>query len=203
VQRSLRKSRHIATLRPPPRQSPERQQRTVTWNADYFTTLVAIAGTTISPYLFFWQAAQEAEEVRIKPQRQPLLRPDWQAPTAFARIRADTAIGMGFSNLIAVAIIITTAATVHAHGVTNIQSSSQSGGSVATHRGVVRRNHLHADLGRAVWCLRPGCDSALFEIVEGTDDHIELLFNNVGTSTRGIPFEDLTLASGRMSSRPT
>jgi Mn2+/Fe2+ NRAMP family transporter len=99
---------------------------TVTWNADYFTTLVAIAGTTISPYLFFWQAAQEAEEVRIKSQRQPLLRRGWQAPTAFARIRADTAVGMGFSNLIAVAIIITTAATLHAHGVTNIQSSSQA-----------------------------------------------------------------------------
>jgi Mn2+/Fe2+ NRAMP family transporter len=99
---------------------------TVTWNAAYFTTLVAIAGTTISPYLFFWQAAQEAEEVRIKPQRQPLLRRGWQAPTAFARIRADTAVGMGFSNLIAVAIIITTAATLHAHGVTNIQSSSQA-----------------------------------------------------------------------------
>jgi Mn2+/Fe2+ NRAMP family transporter len=99
---------------------------TVTWNADYFTTLVAIAGTTISPYLFFWQAAQEAEEVRIKPQRQPLLRRGWQAPTAFARIRADTAVGMGFSNLVAVAIIITTAATLHAHGVTNIQSSSQA-----------------------------------------------------------------------------
>jgi len=99
---------------------------TVTWNVDYFTTLVAIAGTTISPYLSFWQAAQEAEEVRIKPQRQPLLRRGWQAPTAFARIRADTAVGMGFSNLIAVAIIITTAATLHAHGVTDIQSSSQA-----------------------------------------------------------------------------
>ena len=99
---------------------------TITWNADYFTTLVAIAGTTISPYLFFWQAAQEAEEVRIKPERQPLLRRRWQAPAAFARIRADTAMGMGFSNLIAVAIIMTTAATLHAHGVTNIQSSSQA-----------------------------------------------------------------------------
>jgi NRAMP (natural resistance-associated macrophage protein)-like metal ion transporter len=99
---------------------------TVTWNTDYFTTLVAIAGTTISPYLFFWQAAQEAEEVRIKPERQPLLRRRWQAPTAFVRIRADTAMGMGFSNLIAVAIIMTTAATLHAHGVTNIQSSSQA-----------------------------------------------------------------------------
>jgi NRAMP (natural resistance-associated macrophage protein)-like metal ion transporter len=115
---------------------------TVTWNTDYSTTLVAIAGTTISPYLFFWQAAQEAEEVRIKPERQPLLRRRWQAPTAFARIRADTAVGMGFSNLIAVAIIMTTAATLHAHGVTNPKLVSSSG-SVATHRGVVCRNHFH------------------------------------------------------------
>jgi len=99
---------------------------TISWSADYFTTLVAIAGTTISPYLFFWQAAQEAEEVRIKPERQPLLRVRWQAPSALARIRADTAIGMGFSNLIAVAIIMTTAATLHANGVTNIQSSGQA-----------------------------------------------------------------------------
>ena len=99
---------------------------TMSWNADYFTTLVAIAGTTISLYLFFWQAAQEAEEVRIKPERQSLLRRGGQAPTTFARIRADTAVGMGFSNLIAVAIIMTTAATLHTHGVTNIQSSSQA-----------------------------------------------------------------------------
>jgi Mn2+/Fe2+ NRAMP family transporter len=99
---------------------------TVTWNADFFTTLVAIAGTTISPYLFFWQASQEAEDVRVKPERQSLLRRGWQAPSAFARIRADTAVGMAFSNLIAIAIIITTAATLHAHGVTNIQSSSQA-----------------------------------------------------------------------------
>ena len=99
---------------------------TVMWDAEYFTTLVAIAGTTISPYLFFWQAAQEAEDVRIKPERQSLLRRGWQASTAFARIRADTAVGMGFSNLIAVAIIMTTAATLHAHGVTNIQSSSEA-----------------------------------------------------------------------------
>jgi NRAMP (natural resistance-associated macrophage protein)-like metal ion transporter len=99
---------------------------TVAWNADFFTTLVAIAGTTISPYLFFWQASQEAEDVRVKPERQPLLRRGWQAATAFARIRADTSVGMGFSNLIAVAIMVTTAATLHVHGVTNIQSSSQA-----------------------------------------------------------------------------
>ena len=99
---------------------------TISWSSDYFTTLVAIAGTTISPYLFFWQAAQEAEEVRVVPERAPLTRRRWQAPYAFARIRADTAMGMGFSNLIAIAIIIMTAATLHAHGVTNVQSSGQA-----------------------------------------------------------------------------
>src|SRR5437660_4525367 len=99
---------------------------TITWSTDYFTTLVAIAGTTISPYLFFWQAAQEAEEVRIKPERQPLLRVRWQAPSALARIGADTAVGMGFSYRIAVAIIRTTAATLHAHGVTSIEASGQA-----------------------------------------------------------------------------
>ena len=99
---------------------------TLSWTSDYFTTLVAIAGTTISPYLFFWQAAQEAENVRVIPGRAPLSRRRWQAPYAFARIRADTAMGMGFSNVIAIAIIMTTAATLHAHGVTNIQSSGQA-----------------------------------------------------------------------------
>lgn len=99
---------------------------TISWTSDYFTTLVAIAGTTISPYLFFWQAAQEAEEVRVIPERAPLTRRRWQAPYAFARIRADTAMGMGFSNLIAISIIMMTAATLHAHGVTNVQSSGQA-----------------------------------------------------------------------------
>ena len=86
----------------------------IAWNGDYLTTLVAIAGTTISPYLFFWQAAEEAEDVRVKPARTPLLRAWWQAPAAFARIRADTLAGMGFSNLIAISIMITTAATLNA-----------------------------------------------------------------------------------------
>lgn len=99
---------------------------TVAWSSDFFTTLVAIAGTTISPYLFFWQAAQEAEEVRLRSHRQPLLRRQGQAPSAFARIRADTIAGMAFSNIIAIAIVITTAATLHAHGVTNIESSNQA-----------------------------------------------------------------------------
>lgn len=98
----------------------------IAWNGDYLTTLVAIAGTTISPYLFFWQAAEEAEDVRVKPARTPLIMAWRQAPGAFARIRADTLAGMGFSNLIAVSIMITTAATLNAKGVTNIATSAQA-----------------------------------------------------------------------------
>ena len=98
----------------------------VSWSAAFFTTLVAILGTTISPYLFFWQAAQEAEDVRVEKVRKPLVRAPWQAPSAFSRIRADTIIGMAFSNLIALSIIITTAATLHKAGITSVESSAQA-----------------------------------------------------------------------------
>ena len=99
---------------------------TIGWNADYLTTLVAIAGTTISPYLFFWQASEEAEDVRVQPERTPLIIAGWQAAAAFSRIRADTLAGMAFSNVIAIAIMTTTAATLHANGVTNVETSAQA-----------------------------------------------------------------------------
>src|ERR1043166_231282 len=92
----------------------------------FWTTVVAILGTTISPYLFFWQASQEVEEVRAHPDAKPLVRAPARAPRGFERIRLDTAIGMALSNLVALAIIITTAATLHAHGVTEIESSAQA-----------------------------------------------------------------------------
>ena len=92
----------------------------------YLTVVVAILGTTISPYLFFWQAEEEVEEVKERPHAKPLVRAPEQAPTEFRRIRWDTYIGMGFSNLVALFIILTTAATLHSHGVTDIQTSSQA-----------------------------------------------------------------------------
>jgi Mn2+/Fe2+ NRAMP family transporter len=92
----------------------------------FWTSVVAILGTTISPYLFFWQASQEVEEVKATPQRDPLKYAPYQAESALKRIRLDTYIGMAFSNLVAIAIIVTTAATLHAHGITNIQTSSQA-----------------------------------------------------------------------------
>ena len=98
----------------------------VTWSQDFFTTLVAILGTTISPYLFFWQASMEVEEMETDNKAQPLKKAPVQAHDAIERIRADTLIGMAFSNLIAIAIIVTTAATLNKAGVTNIESSVQA-----------------------------------------------------------------------------
>jgi NRAMP (natural resistance-associated macrophage protein)-like metal ion transporter len=98
----------------------------ITWSEDYLTTVVAILGTTISPYLFFWQASQEAEDERIDPDKKPLIYKPLDAAAEFSRIRADTIIGMAFSNLIALSIIITAAATLHATGKTDIQTSAQA-----------------------------------------------------------------------------
>ena len=98
----------------------------IAFTSDYLTALVAILGTTISPYLFFWQAEEEVEEVKERDGAKPLARSPRQAPAEFARIRMDTYLGMGLSNLVALFIIITTAATLNAHGVTNIQTSSQA-----------------------------------------------------------------------------
>lgn len=90
------------------------------------TTIVAIFGTTISPYLFFWQSAQEVEEVDQDDAQKPLLDDPKEAPEAISRIRLDTIAGMLASNLIALAIMIATAATLHAHGTTNIESAADA-----------------------------------------------------------------------------
>ena len=93
---------------------------------EFWTVVVAILGTTISPYLFFWQASQEVEEIAAVKERKPLLSAPAQGPDALERIRLDTYVGMGFSNLVALAIMFTTAATLHAAGKTDIQTSSQA-----------------------------------------------------------------------------
>jgi Mn2+/Fe2+ NRAMP family transporter len=88
--------------------------------------LVALLGTTISPYLFIWQSSQEAEEQRIDPEKKPLTQTPSHSTAEFARIRVDTLVGMAFSNIIGIAIIITTAATLHGNGKTNIETSAQA-----------------------------------------------------------------------------
>jgi Mn2+/Fe2+ NRAMP family transporter len=93
---------------------------------DYITVVVAVLGTTISPYLFFWQAGAEVEEVKEQEGAKPLVRAPRQARSELARIRLDTYLGMGLSNLVALFIVITAAATLHAHGVTDVQTSAQA-----------------------------------------------------------------------------
>jgi Mn2+/Fe2+ NRAMP family transporter len=90
------------------------------------TLVVAIFGTTISPYLFFWQASEEVEDDEADPTTGPLLENPDQAPDQLRRIRWDTYVGMGFSNLIAYFIILTTAVTLHAAGKTDIETSAQA-----------------------------------------------------------------------------
>ena len=90
------------------------------------TTVVAIFGTTISPYLFFWQSAQEVEEVDQDNAKKPLKDAPHQARGEFNRIKIDTFAGMAVSNLVALAIMIGTAATLHAAGKTDIQSAADA-----------------------------------------------------------------------------
>ncbi len=93
---------------------------------DYVVAVVAVFGTTISPYLFFWQASQEVEDQRAAPGEKPLLAAPEQARAELRRIKIDTYVGMGFSNLVAFFIILTAAVTLHLHGITDIQTSAQA-----------------------------------------------------------------------------
>jgi len=96
------------------------------WSKDYATTVVAILGTTISPYLFFWQAAQEVEEINRVARDKPLRIAPGQAKRELRRLRMDTVVGMGFSNAIAFCMIVATAATLHAQGQTNVETTAQA-----------------------------------------------------------------------------
>src|SRR5271155_385637 len=99
---------------------------TLSWDKDYIVAIVAVLGTTITPYCFFWQSSQEAEDERVDPAAHPLIEAPEEARSEIGRIRIDTYLGMGFSNLISLFIIITTAATLNAYGITDIQTSSQA-----------------------------------------------------------------------------
>ncbi len=98
---------------------------TVTWDNASVTLIVAVFGTTISPYLFFWQASQEVEEIRADRAHALRKMPD-DAVSHLRRMKTDTLIGMGFSNLVAFSIILTTATTLATHGISTIQTSAQA-----------------------------------------------------------------------------
>lgn len=91
----------------------------------YWAMFIAIIGTTISPYLFFWQASQETEEIKNHDE-EPVKNDPQEAPEQFERIRIDTYVGMSLSNLVAFFIILAAAVTLHAQGVKEIETSSQA-----------------------------------------------------------------------------
>lgn len=99
---------------------------TITLSPAYLTGLIAVLGTTISPYLFFWQASEEAEEEQNNPRESALVDAPAQAPAQIKRIKLDTYIGMAFSNAVAFFIILTAAVTLHAQGKTDIQTAAQA-----------------------------------------------------------------------------
>jgi NRAMP (natural resistance-associated macrophage protein)-like metal ion transporter len=105
----------IATILPKP-----------TLDYDYLLLVVAVLGTTISPYLFFWQASQEVEEMRRGHRRRPLKELKHGGEPELSRIAVDTSVGMIFSNVIAYFIVLATAVTLHAHGVTEIKTAADA-----------------------------------------------------------------------------
>jgi NRAMP (natural resistance-associated macrophage protein)-like metal ion transporter len=92
----------------------------------YLLALTAVLGTTISQYLFFWQASQEVEEVKSNRGEKPLKRAPVQADRQLDRIHLDTYFGMAFSNAVAFFIILTAAATLHARGITDVATCAQA-----------------------------------------------------------------------------
>ncbi len=99
---------------------------TLSFNPDFVAVVVAVFGTTISPYLFFWQASQEVEELRAGNGTSSLTSSLEDASLHLRRIQIDTYVGMGFSNLIAFFIILSAAVTLHVAGITQIQTSAQA-----------------------------------------------------------------------------
>ena len=93
---------------------------------DYAAMVVAVLGTTISPYLFFWQATQEVEDGRRRPETHALRHHKAYASEHLSRIKQDTVVGMGVSNLVALCIVVATAVTLNERGVTAIQTSAQA-----------------------------------------------------------------------------
>ena len=95
-------------------------------SSDYLMMVVAVLGTTISPYLFFWQASQEVEEMKRRGARRPLKARARGGSPELERMSIDTSVGMVFSNAVAYFIVLTTAATLNAHNVTDIKTAADA-----------------------------------------------------------------------------
>ena len=117
----------------------------IEFSGSYLTVVVAVFGTTISPYLFFWQAGEEVEDEKEDPKAKPLVQaPEASAARAGPHSDSIRIVGMGFSNIIALFIMLTTAATLNAHGVTGHPDLIASRRSAAADRRPIRVRGLRA-----------------------------------------------------------
>jgi Mn2+/Fe2+ NRAMP family transporter len=98
----------------------------ISLNSDYLPLVIAVFGTTISPYLFFWLASQEIEEMHRYRPRRPLKELPRGGDPELKRMAIDTAVGMIYSNIVAYFIVLTTAATLYAHGITEIRTAADA-----------------------------------------------------------------------------
>lgn len=143
--------------------------------ADYLLAVVAVFGTTISPYLFFWQASQEVEDQRAAPGEEPLVEAPEQAPAELQRISIDTYIGMGFSNLVAFFIMLTAVVTLHLHGISDIQTSAQAAEALRPLAGDFAFVLFTAGIvGTGLLAVPILAGSAAYGIAEAFDWHIGL-----------------------------
>jgi len=121
----------------------------------FWAMFVAVLGTTISPYLFFWQSAQEVEEQHACANEQPLLSAPEQAPRQLHRVQVDTLVGMGASTIVAYCIILAAALTLHTQGTHQIESAAQA----------VERVRSESEL-RELWDQETGPDNAWLRAVD-------------------------------------
>ena len=143
---------------------------TLSWDKDYIVAIVAVLGTTITPYCFFWQSSQEAEDERVDPAAHTLIEAPDEARSEINRIRIDTYLGMGFSNVVSLFIIITTAATLNAHGITDIQTSSQAAEALRPIAGVFTFARVAAGIiGIGVLAVPVLAGSAAYALGEALD----------------------------------
>ena len=147
----------------------------VALNKEFLMAIVAVLGTTISPYLFFWQASQEVEEVRCNRGEKALKRAPAQASAQLDRIRMDTYVGMAISNVVAFFIILTAASTLHIHGITDVATCAQAAAALQPIAGrFATALFVSGILGTGMLAVPVLAASAAYGIGEGCRWHVSL-----------------------------
>jgi Mn2+/Fe2+ NRAMP family transporter len=161
----------------------------INFSGKYLTVVVAVFGTTISPYLFFWQAGEEVEDEKEDPAAKALIHAPQQAPRQMARMRLDRLVGMGLSNIIALFIMLTTAATLHAHGVTDIQTSSQAAEALRPIAGQFAFTIFALGIiGTGMQAVPMLAGSVAYAVGEALHWRVIPIFINVMSKTLSMPF---------------